>query len=125
MKDLKAIFGKEFESKLTGDGYGVFRACAPVLPADFTTAAFGRPFAEDDGGNLFTELPDGNICFWDHETDDLTVIASTWDDFAKSCIPPKPVELKPGQVKSVWVDPEFAKKMGMTVPKDGWIKRKA
>jgi hypothetical protein len=107
MKDLGVIFGKDFDSKLTGSGYGVFRKCGAVLPADFSITKFGTPFAEDSCGNLFTQIQSGRICFWDHETDDLTVIASSWEEFVGGCVEPKEVKLKPGQVKRVWVDPNF------------------
>ena len=125
MKDITPIIGKEFTSKLTGEGYGVFRTCAAGLPEGFSPSKFGAPFAEDDCGNLFTQAKDGRICFWDHETNDLTIIAASWDDFAKACVEPQKVELKEGQVESVWINPEFAKKMGIEAPKDGWIKKKA
>ena len=110
MNDLSAIFGKEFDSKLTGTGYGVFRARGAGLPEGFSNAKFGAPFAEDSCGNLFTQFPNGSICFWDHETDDLTVIAASWDEFAIGCVEPKEVKLNPGQVKRVWVDPNFRPK---------------
>ena len=125
MKTLSAILGKEFRSKLTGSSYGVFRKCGSSLPADFSVPRFGSPVVEDGSGNLFTQTTDGSICFWDHETDDLTVIASSWDEFVGGCVEPEEVELNPAQVKSAWIDPEFAKKMGIAVPKDGWIKKKA
>jgi hypothetical protein len=123
MKNLSLIFGKEFDSKLTGTGYGVLRECGAGLPDGFSVTKFGTPFAEDSSGNLFTRTESGRVCFWDHETDDLTVIASSWEEFVSGCVPPREVKLKPGQVKSAWMDPEFAKKMGIAVPKDGWIKK--
>jgi hypothetical protein len=107
MKDLSAVFGKEFDSKLTGNGYGIIRKCGAVLPSDFSISKFGTPFAEDGCGNLFTQTQIGSICFWDHETDDLTVIASSWEEFTSGCVEPKEVKLKPGQVKRVWIDPKF------------------
>jgi hypothetical protein len=110
MKDLGAIFGKEFDSKLTGADYGVFRKCAAILPADFSIPKFGTPFAEDGCGNFFTEAQNGGICFWDHETHDVTVIATSWEEFARGCREPKEVTLKPGQVKRVWVNPNFKPK---------------
>ena len=124
MKNISVIFGKEFDSKLTGASYGVFRECGATLPAGFSVSKFGAPLAEDGCGNLVTEVQNGSVCFWDHETDDLAVIARSWDDFASGCTTPKKVELKPEQVRSVWVNPEFAKKMGIAAPKDGWLKKK-
>jgi hypothetical protein len=38
-------------------------------------------------------------------------------------VDPPPVELDPNQVKSVWIDPAFAKSLGMKVPGDGWVKK--
>jgi hypothetical protein len=110
MKDLSHILGKEFDSKLTGMGYGTIRKCGAGLPADFSVLKFGVPFAEDDCGNLFTQTQNGSVCFWDHETDDLTVIAASWTEFASGCVEPKEVKLQPGQVKRVWVDPNFKPK---------------
>lgn len=124
MKDFTVVFGKEFDSKLTGSVHGIFRKCGASLPANFFIAKFGAPFAEDGGGNLFTQIQNGSICFWDHETDDLAVIAFSWEEFASGCIEPKEVKLKSGQVKSAWIDPEFARKMGIAVPKVSWIKKK-
>ncbi|MCX6895363.1 MAG: SMI1/KNR4 family protein [Verrucomicrobia bacterium] len=107
MKDLSTIFGKEFESKLTSDSYGIFRECGAGLPEGFSITKFGTPFAEDDGGNLFTQTQHGSICFWDHETDELTVIAYSWEEFASGCTEPTPVVLKPEQVIRAWIDPRF------------------
>ncbi len=124
MDNIAAIFGREFASKLANQEYGVFRKNSGRLPEGFTTEKFGTPFAGDSSGNLFTEAKDGNICFWDHETDNLTVISPSWNDFSKACVEPARVTLKEGQVKSVWVNPEFAAKLGIKAPKDGWKKQK-
>jgi hypothetical protein len=35
----------------------------------------------------------------------------------------RPLELDPSRVKSVWIDPSFAKEHGIDVDKDGWKKR--
>ena len=125
MKDPSTILRKEFHSKLTGNVYGEFRECSDVLPADYTIARFGKPFAEDGGGNLFTQMDNGSICFWDHETDDLFVISNSLEEFVTGCTEPTEVKLKPGQVKSAWMDPAFAKEMGIEVPGDGRIKKRA
>jgi hypothetical protein len=122
MKNLGRILGKELESKLTGLCYGV-RECGTRLPEGFSDSKFGAPIAEDDSGNIVTVLPGGSVSFWDHETDQLTVIASSWDEFASGWVAPKPVNFEPGQVKSGWIDPDFAKSIGIPVPKDGWIRK--
>jgi hypothetical protein len=82
MNDLSIIFGKEFDSKITGASYGAFRKCAG-LRADFLVTKFGIPLAEDGCGNLVTGMQDGSVCFWDHETDELVVIADSWKEFCE------------------------------------------
>jgi len=124
MKNLGLILGKEFASKLTGATYGVFRECGARLPEGFSESKFGVPIAEDGSGNIVAVSPGGSVCFWDHETDELLVIASSWEEFASGCVTPEPVKLEPGQIKSAWIDPDFAKSIGISVPKEGWIRKK-
>jgi hypothetical protein len=62
---------------------------------------------EDSGGNLFLYAPDGSVSFWDHETDEETVLSATMEEFCDGLVEPTPVVLRPEQVKSVWIDPEF------------------
>jgi len=123
MKDISNIEGKEYFSPFTNEGYGVGEVFGGQMPEGFSVEVFGQPFAYDSCGNLFTENEKKEICFWDHETDELHVISENWKAFESGCSEPDPVELKEGQVKSVWIDPEFAKKMGIKVPSDGWKKR--
>ncbi len=123
MKDITNIEGKEYFSPVTNQGYGIGEVFSGRLPEGFTTEAFGTPFAYDGCGNLFTENEKKEICFWDHETDEVVVIAKSWNAFTEGCVDTEPVELKEGQVKSAWIDPEFAKQMGIEVPSDGWKKR--
>lgn len=63
--------------------------------------------AKDDCGNFFLYAPDNSVSFWDHETDEETVLASSVEDFCDSLVEPTPVVLQPGQVKRVWIDPDF------------------
>jgi hypothetical protein len=79
--------------------------------------------AEDVGGNCFTVAGNGAVWFWDHETDDLLLLSSSVAEFVSLCVDPPPVELDPKRVKSVWIDPAFAKSIGKKVPQDGWIKK--
>ena len=62
---------------------------------------------EDSCGNFFLHAPDGSISFWDHETDGETLLAANVESFCASLTEPTPVVLKPGQVKSAWIDPNF------------------
>ncbi len=70
------------------------------------------PVAHAKGGNLvlLVALADRwSVAFWDHETEDTWPIPGTFDDFLDMLKPfgPGNVSLKPGQVKSVWVDPDL------------------
>jgi hypothetical protein len=62
---------------------------------------------EDSCGNFFLYAPDGSVSFWDHETDDETILAPSVEEFVGSLVEPTPVVLRPEQVKSVWIDPDF------------------
>ena len=66
---------------------------------------------------------DGSIVFWDHETDDITTLAPNWNAFVAGCAAPTQVELDERDVRSVWIDPEFAKEQGVDAPPDGWLKK--
>lgn len=72
---------------------------------------FGVPIAEDDCGNFVWLAPEtGEIRFWDHEIDDDgAVIAKDFDTFLAALQPfdPASVVLRPGQVISAWIDPDF------------------
>jgi hypothetical protein len=117
------VCGKVFMHPVTKEGYGPIRI--PPASTNFSTldgTSFAA-FAEDSGGNYFTTREDGAVWFWDHETDDLVSLASSVSEFVTHCADPAPVELNPRQVKSVWIDPEFAKSRGMKVPEDGWVKK--
>lgn len=62
---------------------------------------------EDGCGNFFLHAPDGSVSFWDHETEDESVLATSVEEFCDSLVEPTPVVLRPEQVKSVWIDPDF------------------
>ena len=73
------------------------------------------PIAWAEGGNfVIFDIGSGEVQFWDHETADLTRIAESFEGFLSTLQPfnPDDVELKPGQVKTAWVDPDFLKSLG-------------
>jgi hypothetical protein len=120
---LSAVRGKVFTHPLTKESYGPIR---PPSQDQFSTLD-GTSFdaiGEDTCGNGFAVAKDGAVLFWDHETDDLIPLAASVSEFVANCIDSAPVELNPEQVKSVWIDPEFAKLIGKKAPKDGWVKKK-
>jgi hypothetical protein len=83
-------------------------------------------FAEDGCGNLFVSTAGREIFFWDHETEMITLLAHSLTAFRQNCVNENEIsiDVDSDQVVSVWIDPEFAKKMNMeNVPDDGWIKK--
>ena len=68
------------------------------------------PIAEATSGNLiYFKKASEEVMFWDHEIDNDKKLASSFDEFLIKLLPfdMKSVQLKPEQVKSVWVDPNF------------------
>jgi hypothetical protein len=75
----------------------------------------GYPVAWAQGGNyvFIDEDRNGAVFFWDHEEPENVVeVAPDFGRFLEILEPfdVRSVELKPGQLKKVWVDPEFAKR---------------
>ncbi len=73
------------------------------------------PIAWAEGGNyVCLECRKGGVFFWDHEdpATDYT-LANTFSVFLDMLAPfdSNDVQLKPGQVKSAWIDPEFLKSL--------------
>jgi hypothetical protein len=71
------------------------------------------PFAEDDVGNFVCiGRADHRVYFWDHEVDSDKVVAKNFGEFLEKLEPfdLSSVKLKPGQVKRVWVNPDFKPK---------------
>jgi hypothetical protein len=81
--------------------------------------------AEDHGGNAFCTTKDRAVWFWDHETDDTERLAGSIADSVAQCIEPPPVRLDRKRVKSVWIDPAFAKRIAKQVSADGWAEKKS
>lgn len=80
------------------------------------------PFAWAEGGNYVTVDDQGAVYFWDHERPQpLTRIATDIKQFLASIRPfdPVSVQLKPGQVQSVWVHPDLQKLIDRNNPKSG------
>jgi cell wall assembly regulator SMI1 len=72
------------------------------------------PVAWAEGGNYVCLDLDagGEVFFWDHEEpSDKLRLALTWNQFLMMLEPfdVSKIELKPGQVKSAWIDPDFLK----------------
>ena len=81
---------------------------------DLSPRAF--PIAWAEGGNyVIIDVEDGeSVYFWDHETAELTKLSDAFSGFLNLLQPfnVDDIELKPGQVKSVWVDPDLLKEFG-------------
>lgn len=105
------MMGKAFRAA-DGEEYGLLRPAEAPYIAEVRDIAF----AADGCGNYFVLGQGGCVQFWDHESGEFTELASSWSLFVSALYVPKPIELKPGQVKHVWVDPEFAAQH--------WLKKK-
>jgi len=121
--DIGKIQGMVFTSPTNGETYGTIRELQGPVTADFFADSRWTPFAEDDCGNFFATSAQGEIVWWNHETDGITTLAGSFAEFCEHCAEPEEVELKEDQVQSVWIDPEFAKQMGIEVREDGWKKK--
>lgn len=71
----------------------------------------GVPIADDGCGNYVWLRPEtGEILFWDHEVEgDGNIIAQDFGLFLATLRPfdSGSVKLRPGQLKGVWIDPDF------------------
>jgi hypothetical protein len=121
MTDLSQICGLVFITD-SGDEYGIIRQGKSQVEHPVSTIGLEH-LADDESGNAFARHADGSIVFWDHETDDITTLAPNWNAFVAGCAAPTQVELDERDVRSVWIDPEFAKEQGVDAPPDGWLKK--
>lgn len=74
----------------------------------FPSDAF--PVAESPSGNfIYIRKGSFDVFFWDHEVDDDKRLATSFSEFIDGLTPfdIDTIQLKPDQVKSVWVDPDF------------------
>lgn len=73
------------------------------------------PIAWAEGGNyLVIDAASGAVYFWDHEQPTpLVRMAPDFAAFIEKLEPfdPSSIRLKPGQVKSAWIDPDFLKNL--------------
>jgi len=120
---VEASDGAEPENnifKVGSDNESGVRQFIPVaeIPHELTflddLSAHAYPIAWDDCGNyvVVDEDQQGAVFFWDHELPEpLTKLASDFGEFLNLLQPfdPASVQVKPGQVKSAWIDPEFLK----------------
>ena len=121
LPNVSPVDGLDYTHPSSGEVFGTIRL--DDTPRHLPIAGNYLAFADDSCGNAFAISPDSRIWFWDHETDELTCLADSWDQFVAGCHEPELTELPPHEVKSVWIDPEFAKQHGIDVPPDGWKKR--
>ncbi|MGF1877391.1 SMI1/KNR4 family protein [Photobacterium frigidiphilum] len=105
---MNSIYGKVFMSS-DGEEFGVIRKGQPPFPAELSNM---KVIAKDECGNYFIEELH-SVLFWDHELSTTLHLAKTYDEFLLGCKNPSEVVLKSGQVKSAWIDPDFAKEFGI------------
>jgi hypothetical protein len=112
--DISAAFGKVFVTD-SGEEYGIIRK------TDLRTIEGKEAIAEDECGNHFLTSPSA-IYFLDHETNEEYLLSSSLTEFMEKCTIPSKSTLKPSEVRSAWIDPTFAKSLGIEAPEDGKIK---
>lgn len=102
---IHLIEGKVFRTS-EGEEFGIIRKCHDHGPEELQTAGW-VPFAENGCGDFFVRRSE-NFAFWDHETSEILLLAVGEERFLAGIADPSPVEIKPGQVKKVWIDSAFA-----------------
>jgi len=79
---------------------------------DLPRHAYPVAYAECGNYVIIDEGREGAVFFYDHEIlDGLTMLASNFEEFLMLLDPfdPKSVQVRPDQIKRVWVSPEFQK----------------
>jgi hypothetical protein len=102
---IEQIFGKCFRNA-SGADYGVIRPISGVVPEELAIST-GTPIAEDDCGNFFLTFKKA-VVFWDHELAQFIRLADSFESFIAGLVDPEPALLRKNQIKSAWIDPEFA-----------------
>ncbi|NYH98921.1 hypothetical protein [Cupriavidus plantarum] len=105
---IKLIEGKVFRTA-EGEEFGLIRASNGLGPEELQTAGW-VPFAENGCGDFFVRRNE-SFAFWDHETSDIFLLAVGEERFLAGIVDTSPVELRPGQVKKVWINPDFAREI--------------
>ena len=121
---LRTYDGAEPESNIFGvsdrDQSGVrkFIAVSEIMEERayvWNVSPKAYPIAFDDCGNyvLIDEDKGGAVLFWDHELQESLESAADFGEFLNLLDPfdGTSIKLKPGQVKRVWIDPEFLKRL--------------
>jgi hypothetical protein len=109
--EIEDIKGLVYMQPEDGTEYGPIRAFEPY-PGIHPAIAPGRELiAEDSCGNFFILASDGSVLFLDHETAVVTTLAQNWDSFVSGCKPPRVIDFDSSKIKSVWINPDFAKEM--------------
>ncbi|MFH2047145.1 MAG: SMI1/KNR4 family protein [Pseudomonadota bacterium] len=103
--DISGIKGLVFTLPASGEEYGTIREYDLDFYPDGFPVDTWMPFADDDCGNIFAVSADGKIAWWDHETDEITVLSDSFEEFCMNCGSGEDVE--DGQVISTWVNPDF------------------
>jgi hypothetical protein len=100
-------------------GVNKFIPAAEILGArahieNIPTRAYPVAWAECGNYVLIDEDRNGAVFFWDHELpDEPTELAANFGAFLDLLTPfdIRTIQLKKGQVKKAWVDPEFLKRL--------------
>ncbi|MBM5570749.1 MULTISPECIES: SMI1/KNR4 family protein [Deefgea] len=105
---MNKIYGQVFRAS-DGNEFGIIRPASEPFPDELLST---EVVAEDECGNYFI-LKAGEVFFWNHENSDLSVIANSISDFISGCVEPSEIDLRPNQVNSAWIDPDFAASLGI------------
>lgn len=112
---IQSIVGLVFRDS-RGNEFGRIRELGGPIPNELQTSPF-NVFAEDESGNYFV-MSSGSVGFWDHETREVTVLASSESEFLAGISSPSRVSLNPEQVRAAWLDPTFAASFGAIKPRE-------
>jgi len=120
--NFSKVEGKTFIYPKTKEPYGTIRTDENI---DFKTRKLltvWKSFAIDDCGNHFLISSKGRISFFNHETENIIQLANNFEDFSSNCINSDQIPTNDAEVISTWVNPDFANKQEINVPKDSKIK---
>ena len=94
-------------------GFIPVKEIASEMPRIENLPSRSFPVAWAECGNyVFINQSDGGVFFWDHEQPESMVrLANGFQAFLELLEPfdATSIKLKPGQVKKVWIDPDFLK----------------